>query len=236
MQLLERRVAQLLEMPAATFVIKGVIAQQAALRTWCERRQRMTVALHPRSHIAADENGALERLHPIHVVRLGDASHFTAAELQTLGEQIGAVTIELPLRRAGYRLPEWDELVAISTWCRDRGVPLHLDGARLWEAATGYDRSPRDIAALADSVYVSFYKGLGALAGCALVGDDDFLSEAHVWASRLGANVFAAYPYAAAPAFRNDHGSRPRHADPRWSRVHDRCGVAVPQRGDRPPT
>jgi len=45
------------------------------------------------------------------------------------------VTVELPLRFAELLLPDWDALVAISRWCRDRGIPLHLDGARLWKSA-----------------------------------------------------------------------------------------------------
>jgi hypothetical protein len=75
------------------------------------------------------------------------------------------VVVELPLRRAGFRLPDWDELVAISAWCRAHGVKLHFDGARLWESAPHYGRSLAEICALADSVYVSFYRAWGGLAG-----------------------------------------------------------------------
>jgi threonine aldolase len=95
-------------------------------------------------------------------------------------------------------LPEWDELVAIAQWCRERGVPLHVDGARLWESAPHYGRSYAEIAALADSVYVSFYKGLGGLAGCALAGEPDFLAGCGPWLHRHGAQLFHSYPYALA--------------------------------------
>ena len=57
--------------------------------------------------------------------------------------------------------------------CRERGVPLHLDGARIWESAPHLGHSVAEIAALADSVYVSFYKGLGGLAGAAVAGPED---------------------------------------------------------------
>jgi threonine aldolase len=73
--------------------------------------------------------------------------------------------LELPQREIGGLLPEWDDLVAQAAWTRERGIALHLDGARLWEAAPFYERSYAEIAGLFDSVYVSFYKGLGALAG-----------------------------------------------------------------------
>ena len=106
--------------------------------------------------------------------------------------------VELPLRRAGFRLPDWEELVGLAAWARGRGVAFHLDGARLWEAQPFYGRSLAEIAALANSVYVSFYKGLGGLAGCALAGPADFIEDTTVWRTRHGANLFQAYPYALA--------------------------------------
>ena len=157
-QALEHRVAELLGKPAARFVIKGVIAQQAALRVWSDDRRLSTVALHPLSHLDLDELNALERLHPLRAIRLGQTRPFGVRELEEAGEPIGVVTVELPLRRAGFALLEWDDLVAVSAWCRDHGVPLHIDGARLWESAPYYGRSLAEIAALGDSVYVSFYK------------------------------------------------------------------------------
>ena len=194
----EAQVASLLGMPSALFVIKGVMAQQAVLRTWTDRRGAPSVALHPLSHIDLDESAAYERLHGLRPVRLGQHRPFTAADLERVAEKLGAVVVELPLRRAGHLLPSWDELVAISDWCRTHGVPLHLDGARLWESAPGLGRSPGEIAALADSVYVSFYKGLGGLGGCALLAPADVLAEASVWITRHGGSLFASFPYALA--------------------------------------
>ncbi|HEX5494120.1 MAG TPA: beta-eliminating lyase-related protein [Mycobacteriales bacterium] len=192
---LEARVAGLLGKPAGVFVIKGVIAQQAALRVWTERAGRPSVALHPRCHLDHDEAGGYERLHGLRPVRLGDVAPFTATDLDGVTESLGAVTVELPLRRAGFRLTGWDDLVAISTWCRDRSVPFHLDGARLWESAPYYGRPLAEIAALADSVYVSFYKGLGGLAGCVLAGPEDFVAAVRPWIVRQGGSVYTAFPY-----------------------------------------
>ncbi len=186
-QALEREIAQLLGKPAATFMSKGVIAQQAALRVWTDRMGRKTVALHPKSHIAFDERDAIERLHGLSLTRLGqDWAPFTAGDLAAAGEAFGAVTVELPLRRAGYKLPDWAALTGISQWCREQAVPLHFDGARLWESQPYYGRSLAEIADLADSVYVSLYKGLGGLAGCVLAGTQDFIREARVWQGRHG--------------------------------------------------
>jgi threonine aldolase len=195
-QALEREVAGLLGKPAAVFMPKGIIAQQAALRVWADRTNRRAVALHPKSHIALDESDAIERLHGLPLIKLGaDFVAFTASELAAAAEPIGAVTVELPLRRAGFKLPPWTELVAISSWCKERSVPLHFDGARLWESYPFYDRSLQEIAALADSVYVSFYKGLGGLSGCVLAGPEDFVKEARLWQARHGGVLYMAFPY-----------------------------------------
>ena len=195
---LERTVADLLGKEAGVFVMKGMIAQLCALRVWTDRSGARTVALHPKSHIDIDENGAFERLHPLDGVRLGRERPFGAADLEGVRERLGAVVVELPLRRAGYRLLPWDDLVAIRDWCAERSVPLHFDGARLWESGPFYERSYAEIAALADSVYVSFYKGLGGLAGCVLCGSADFVEEVRVWQGRHGGSLFTAYPYALA--------------------------------------
>ena len=194
----ERRVAALLGKPAARWVPKGMIAQQAALRTWTERSGRPSVALHPLSHLDHDESSAYERLHGLRPIRVGELTPYTVEDLEGAGETPGVVTVELPLRFAGLLLPQWDDLVAISLWCRQHRIPLHVDGARLWESAPYYGRSLAEIAALADSVYVSFYKGLGGLAGCVLAGEPDFLAGCAPWLHRHGAQLFHSYPYALA--------------------------------------
>ena len=193
---LEQRVAALVGKPAGLFYMKGMIAQLSVLRRYAEARRSPWIALHPLSHIDYDEENAVECLHRLQPLRVGKVGPFTATDLAQLQEQLACVVVELPLRRAGYLLPSWEQLVAISQWCRDREVPFHIDGARLWETAAGYGRSLEEIAALADSVYVSFYKGLGGLAGCVVVGEPDFLASLKPWKTRHGGNLFAGYPYA----------------------------------------
>jgi threonine aldolase len=90
------------------------------------------------------------------------------------------VVIEIPMLELACSLPPWDELVAISDACRSRDVVLHADDARLWEVARHYQRSYRQIAALFDSLYVSFYKGLNATAGGALLVDAVFVERARI--------------------------------------------------------
>ncbi len=193
---LERRVAALLGKPAGVFFAKGVIAQQCLARVRSEQRGSPHVALSPMSHIDFDEANGIEHMHGLRPVRLGRYRPFSAADLRQVRQRLAAVIVELPLRRAGFLLPPWDELKRISAWCRDNEVPLHFDGARLWEAAAGYGRTLRAVAALADSVYVSFYKGIGGLGGCVVAGPRDCIKAMEIWRARQGAVLFTAYPYA----------------------------------------
>ena len=82
-------------------------------------------------------------------------------------------------------------------WARERGAIAHLDGARLWEASAGYERSPREIATLFDSVYVSFYKGIGALPGCCVVASENVVAQVREWRRRMGGTLFQMWPSAA---------------------------------------
>jgi threonine aldolase len=109
---------------------------------------------------------------------------------------LGAALIELPLRDAGCLLPSWDQLAELSAASRELGVPLHVDGARLWESQPYFDRPLAEIAALADSVYVSFYKGLAAAAGAAVAADVDLADELRIWRRRMGGTLFRMTPYA----------------------------------------
>jgi threonine aldolase len=193
---LERRIVALLGKQAGVFFAKGVIAQQCVLRVRSEERGSPYVALSPLSHIDFDEANGVEYIHNLRLVRLGRHAPFVAADLPRVRQRLAAVIVELPLRRAGYLLPPWRELERISAWCRDNEVPLHFDGARLWEAAAGYGRTLRAVAALADSVYVSFYKGIGGLGGCVVAGTRDCIDALEVWRTRQGAALFTAYPYA----------------------------------------
>ena len=196
---LETEVAELLGMPAAVFMPSGVMAQQAALRSWADRAGTTAVAVHGLSHLVVHELDALPELHGLRLQHLTDEPRpATVADLDALAGPLAAVTVELPLREPGYLLPSWEELVAFSERAHERGVPLHIDGARLWECRAHFDRSYTEIAALADSVYVSFYKGLGGMAGAVLAGPTDLVAEARRWQHRHGGRLFVLLPYAVA--------------------------------------
>lgn len=193
---LEQASAERLGKDAGLFFIKGVTAQLCVLRAYADARACSNIAIHRMSHMDMDEAGAVERVTGLHAMRLGRSMPFTLAALQALTEPLAVVVVELPLRRAGFLLPPLDELRAISAWCRERSIPLHFDGARLWEAAAGYGVSEAELAALADSVYVSYYKGLGGLGGALVAGSSGFVESLKVWKTRYGGDLVTAWPQA----------------------------------------
>lgn len=195
---LESMVAELLGKPAAVFVPSGTMAQQAALRVHADRRGRRTVLFHPTCHLALWEDDAIARVQGLDGRAVGSPEALiTLEDLEGVAEAPAALLIELPQREIGGPLPAWDDLVAQTAWARGRGAAVHLDGARLWEAAAGYGRPLAEIAALFDTVYVSFYKGIGALAGCCLVGEPDVIAEVREWRHRLGGTLWGMWPSAA---------------------------------------
>lgn len=192
----EARLAALLGKPAAVFMPSGTMAQQIALRLWAERNGVGSVAYHPSCHLEIHEHKGLQRLHGVESVLVGRPDRIIElADLEALGERVAALLLELPQREIGGVLPDWDALVAQCQWARANDVALHLDGARLWECGPYYDKPYADIAALFDTVYVSFYKGLGGIAGAVLAGAADVIDEARIWQRRHGGNLVSLYPY-----------------------------------------
>ncbi len=195
---LEDEVAALLDKPAAVYLPSGTMAQQAALRVHAGRTLRRTVVAHPECHLFRHEGGALERLHGLVPRPVGDRNRLLVrADLDAVAEPPVALVVELPQRDLGGQLPPWDDVVAQAAWAHDVHSVAHLDGARLWEATAGYDSTPAELAAPFDTVYVSFYKGLGALAGCCLAGPADAVAEVREWRHRLGGALFGLWPGAA---------------------------------------
>ncbi|MEW1893052.1 beta-eliminating lyase-related protein [Streptomyces sp. IBSBF 3010] len=196
---LEQRVAGLLGTEAAVFFPTGTMAQQVALRCWAARTGNPVVALHPLAHPEVHESGALGTVSGLRTVHpTTDPRLPTAEEVRDFPEPFGTLMLELPLRDAGFLLPTWEELEAVVAAARDRDAVVHFDGARLWECATRFGRGLPEIAALADSVYVSFYKSLGGISGAVLAGSTSLTEEARLWRHRYGGQLFQQFPAAVA--------------------------------------
>ena len=201
----ERKIATLLGKPAAVFRPSGVMAQLAAVRVWAETAGVARFGMHPTSHLAHHEEQAYAALLQCHGVPIGHRLRpMRAGDLEAVRQALACVIVELPIREAGGQLPSWDELESLKAMAHERRVPLHMDGARLWESAAYYGKDYAAIAAGFDSVYVSVYKGIGGFAGALLAGSADFVATARLWRRRMGGTLHHLSPRVAAAAMRFD--------------------------------
>jgi threonine aldolase len=195
---LEAEICRLLGKPAAAFLPSGIMGQQAVLRVHADTRNRRTVIFHPTCHLEQHEDKAYQRLHGLVGRTAGHPDRLiTLADLTAIAEPPAALLLELPQREIGGQQPAWDELAAQADWARQRGAAVHMDGARLWESSAGYARSQAEISALFDTVYVSFYKGIGALPGCCVAGPEDVIAQVREWRRRMGGTLHGLWPNAA---------------------------------------
>jgi threonine aldolase len=195
----EDELAKMFGQETAVFLPSGTMAQQIALRIWCQQRHNFTVAMHPTAHLEWAEHSGYQFLHHIQRLQFGAPEFLRqrileAQDFDELGQEPGVILLELPYRPLGGRLPSWDELTAVSQWAHQRHIPLHLDGARIWSCRPFYQKTFSEIAALFDSIYISFYKDLGGLSGAMLLGSQSFIKEARVWQVRYGGRLITHGP------------------------------------------
>ncbi|MCA1294826.1 DegT/DnrJ/EryC1/StrS family aminotransferase [Paenibacillus sp. alder61] len=192
----QEEMAAYLGKEAAVFFPSGTMAQQIALRIHCDENKLAQVAYHPLCHLEIHEEDGLKELHGIRPILLADRHRLiTLEDVTGLGEEIACLLLELPQREIGGQLPEFRELEAIAAYCREKGIKLHLDGARLFEILPYYGKTAAEVCALFDSVYVSFYKSIGGIAGAILAGDAGFAEQSKVWKRRHGGDLISLYPY-----------------------------------------
>jgi threonine aldolase len=199
---LETEIARLLGKPAAVFLPSGTMAQQAVLRAHADRRGSRTIVFHPMCHLEQHEGQGYRRLHQLTGRKAGDQNRLiTISDLTSISEPVAALLLELPQRDIGGQQPSWAELAEQCEWARNAGAAVHMDGARLWESAAGYGRGLDEVAALFDTVYVSFYKGIGALPGCCVAGPEQIVADVREWRQRMGGMLFGLWPNAASALY-----------------------------------
>jgi len=172
---LEERIAAMLGKEAAVFLPSGTLANHLALRLLAQRGRRVLVQRE--SHIYNDAGDCTQELSGL-----------------TL---IGAISIESPVRRVGGEVFDFTEMQRIAAFARERGIGLHLDGARLFLARPYTGITPQTYAALFDTVYVSLYKYFNAAGGAVLAGPRHLLENLYHQRRMFGGGLRQAWPYAA---------------------------------------
>ena len=171
----EQHWARLLGKETAVFMPSGTLANQLALRALAGAKRRVIVP--EMSHIYNDTGDACQTLSNLTLMPLAPGrATFTKADVEAVltrtaggrvATEIGAIVIESPIRRLSGQMFDWDEAKRIAAFAREKGIGMHLDGARLFIASAYTGISPAEYSAEFDTVYVSLWKyfncGIGAI-------------------------------------------------------------------------
>ncbi len=202
---LEEVCATLLGKERAVFMPTGTLANHLAVRALAGGEGR--AVLQAESHLYNDSGDCVQTLSGITIMPLApDGSTFTLEALQEViartrsgrvARPVSVISIETPVRRRFGETFDQTELDRITTFARDEGIGLHLDGARLFlqSAYTGIDVA--EYARPFDTVYVSLYKYFNAASGAILAGPRALLDDMFHTRRMFGAGLPGAWPFAA---------------------------------------
>ena len=214
---LEARTAELVGKERALFVPSGTMANQLALLTLT--RPGDEVVIGEGAHCAWYESGAAAAWSGVQFAVAGKGGLFDAPDVEAALKpafyyhpRSSLVAVENTHNRAGGRVFSQAAVERIALVAKKHGLSLHLDGARLWNAAVASDLSERELARPFDTVSVCFSKGLGAPVGSAICGGRELLDRTHRLRKMLGGGMRQAGILAAAALYALEH-NRGRLAD-----------------------
>ena len=192
---LEAHISEMAGHKSGIFVLSGTMANQVALRTHLKQPPH-AILCDARAHIVHWEAGGIASMcgAMVQSVAPSNGEYLTLEDIQrkvVLSDDVHKCptrVIALENTISGLVHP-LSEIKAISKWARERGVKLHLDGARLWEAVAAGAGELRDFAQCFDSVALDFAKGLGAPMGAIIVGNASFVGQAKRVRKSLGGGM-----------------------------------------------
>ena len=222
-QRLEEASAERVGKDAALYVPSGTMANLLALLVHCGRGDEAVVG--SESHILHHEAVGASALGGISLrsATNDDRGRIDPAELRSLIRAPGAaprtalVCLENTQNRCGGAAIPLDSMRGVAEVARDAGAAVHLDGARIFNAALALETDAATIAGLADTVAFCFSKGLGAPVGSVLTGPREVIARARVLRRQLGGGMRQAGVIAAAALHALEH-----HVD-RLAEDHERA-------------
>jgi len=208
---LQEKVARLFGMEDALFCPSGTMSNQIAISSHVTKGQE--VICDELSHIYLYEGGGIMANAGASVKLLkGDLGRLTRSQIQAAisPDDIHAcesalVSLENTVNKGGGSIYESKDLEEISDFCRAANIPLHLDGARLFNALVVTGQKPSQFGAWFDSISICLSKGLGSPVGSVLVGNKTFIKKARRVRKRLGGGWRQAGLLAAAGIYALEH-------------------------------
>jgi threonine aldolase len=205
---LERTFAALLGKQAAMYVPTGTLANHLAIRKLAGPDRRVLVQAE--SHLYNDSGDCATMLSGLNLIPLSaEQATMDPEEVRGWVERsaggrvetnIGVISIENPVRRQDHRMVEFGALERICGHARERGIRLHLDGARMFNLPLHSGRTLKQHAALFDTVYVSLWKHFDGASGAILAGDADFIEGLFHMRRMFGGSLPQAWPLVATVA------------------------------------
>lgn len=219
---LQERAAELFEKEAALFMPSGTMGNQIAVKVHTEPGDE--VIIEDRGHIYLHEMGGAALISGVSIkpVRSEDRSgHLKWDEIAFAlrvgagydSSETGLICIENSHNIAGGTVMTAEHCAGVCEKAHEIGIPVHLDGARIFNAAVALKTSIADLARNCDSVQFCLSKGLAAPVGSVLVGTQAFIDEARSWRKRLGGGMRQAGILAAAGLIALEESPKRLHKD-----------------------
>ena len=210
---LEARISELLGKEAALFFPTGSMANMTGLATLSEWGTE--AMMDEDAHMIHGEMGAAASLCGVQPRQVSVGAGRLVMNAEDLRRairppskhdpRISVVCVENTHNGAGGKVTTLDELRAIHSVASEHGLPVHLDGARLWNASAATRTPLSDFASCADTVMLSFSKGLGCPVGAILAGQREAIGKAHSIRKRFGGGMRQSGILAAAALYALDH-------------------------------
>lgn len=208
---LQERVAGILGKEAALLVPSGTMANTVSVLTHTNRGDE--VIAEEGCHVFNYESASSATFGSVQIRTIPTADgHFTLADVESRVRPDNLhhpptrlVCMENTHNRAGGTIFPLEDMRAIGAFCRSRGIAVHLDGARLWNASVASGIPMKEFAAAVDSVSVCLSKGLGAPVGSLVAGSREFIARARKTRKMLGGGMRQAGVLAAAGLYAVEH-------------------------------
>ena len=219
---LQERAAEVFEKEAALWVPTGCMGNEIAVKVHTKPGQE--IVTDDRGHILNYELGAAAVISgvTIRAVKSGDGSgHLTWDEIAAVlqidppyyASTTGLICLENTHNFGGGSVMTAEDCSHICEKAHAVNLPVHMDGARIFNAAVALNTSVADLSRDCDSVMFTLSKGLGAPAGSMLLGTKDFIKEARIWRKRLGGGMRQVGILAAAGLIALEEGPKRLHED-----------------------
>jgi threonine aldolase len=208
---LNARVAELLGQEAALFLPSGTMCNQVAIAVHCRPGDEIVCAANAHVRTSEGAGAAVFAASVINAIEAPDGIFDAARLAASLREdrvkspRTRLVVVEQTSNRGGGAVWPLATIQEVASLARERGLLLHMDGARLMNAVVASGIPARDYARPFDSVWLDLSKGLGCPVGGVLAGSREFIREADRWKHRFGGAMRQAGILAAAGLHALDH-------------------------------